>query len=68
MLLSVKSTGLFLQERDDYKKQFAAAAAESGRVLKDETSKTDIVRGDFSIPFHADRRTGDIFSSMRPIR
>lgn len=42
------------QERDDYKKQFAAAAAESGRVLKDETSKTDVVRGDFSIPFHAD--------------
>ena len=42
------------QERDDYKKQFAAAAAESGRVLKDETSKTDVVRGDFSMPFHAD--------------
>lgn len=23
-------------------------------MLKDETSKTDVVRGDFSIPFHAD--------------
>ena len=44
----------YRKERDDYKKQFAAAAAESGRVLKDETAKTDVVRGDFSIPFHAD--------------